>query len=350
MRRREFLVGSAAALAGSAILGRPAPAAARPESIVLMTWGGQNGEAVKNGIDKFYTEQTGVKVIQDTGSSPVERITKLKLNLNDQKYDILNVHDGLFPLAIKQGVLEPLDRKSPHLSNLKDVYPGMVQPNWVACFFSALGICYSNSIKNPPTSWADLWRPEFKGRIVIPEVVHSIGLYIVPIGALAQGKDPKDADAGFEMLKRLADLRPIVARDTDSILNSLRTEEALIGLLYKSQTFSIQDKGGPVQWLYPKEGAIEISWGYGIARNTKHLEWAERWVNLAMDPKIQTYATHWANYPGSNPKMLDHLSPKLRERAFFTEQQLAKMIHLDHGFMSDRRAEWTERWNRIMAG
>ncbi len=349
MRRRDFLIGGTTALAASPLLGRRAAAAARPESIVVMTWGGQNGEALRNGVDKAYTERTGVKVVQDTGSSPVERITKLKLNLNDQKYDILNVHDGLFPLAIKQGVLEPMNRNSPNMPNLKDVRPGMVHPNWVVCFYSALGLCYNKAIKSPPTSWADLWRPEFKGRIVIPEVVHSIGLYPVVAGAIAQGKSPKDADAGFEMLKRLADLRPIVARDTDTILNALRNEEALIGFLYKSQTFSIQDKGANVQWLYPKEGAIEVSWGYGIAKNTKHREWAEKWIDTAMDPKVQTYATHWANYPGSNPKMLEHLPAKLRERAFFTDDQLARMITLDHEFMSDKRAEWTERWNRVMA-
>lgn len=350
MRRRDFLIGSTAALAGPALAGRRALAAAKPESIVLMTWGGQNGEAVKNGIDKVYTERYGVKVVQDTGSSPVERITKLKLNLNDQKYDILNVHDGLFPLAIKQGVLEPLNRNSPNMPNLRDVRPSMVHSHWVVCFFSALGLCYNNAVKNPPASWADLWRPEFKGRIVIPEVVHSIGLYPVVAGALAQGKSPRDADAGFEMLKRLADLRPIVARDTDTILTTLTNEEALIGFLYKSQTFAIQDKGAKVQWLYPKEGAIEVSWGYGIAKNTKHLEWAEKWIDTAMDPAVQPYATRWANYPGSNPKMLDHLPAKLRERAFFTEEQVARMIRLDHEFMSDKRAEWTERWNRIMAG
>ena len=67
-----------------------------------------------------------------------------------------------------------------------------------------------------------------------------------------------------------------------------------------------------------------------------------------MDPKIQPYFTSWGNYPGSNPKMLANLEPKYKERAFFTEDQLKRMIILDHEFMSDRRAEWTERWNRVM--
>jgi spermidine/putrescine-binding protein len=150
------------------------------------------------------------------------------------------------------------------------------------------------------------------------------------------------------MLKRLAALTPIVAKDTDTIMNSLQSGDALVGLLYKSQTFTIQDKGAPVDWVFPKEGAIEISWGYGIAKNSKNRVWAERWIDLAMDPKIQPYFTGWGNYPGSNPKMLDNLEPKYKERAVFTADQLKRMVILDHEYMSDRRAEWTERWNRVM--
>lgn len=349
MRRREFIAGTTALAATAMAAGaRHASAQAKPEKIVVMTWGGFNAEAVEKGINKPYLDQFGVKVVLDTGSSPVERITKLKLSLDNQDYDVLNIGDGLFPLAIKQGVLETFDRSSPNLSNFKDMYPKMVHPHWVTCYFSAVGLTYSRSIKNPPTSWADLWRPEFKGRIVIPDVTHTIGLYPVVMGALAQGKDPKDATAGFEMLKRLADLKPIVAKDTDTIMNSLQSGDALIGLLYKSQTFTIQDKGATVDWVFPKEGGIEISWGYGIAKNSKNRPWAERWINLAMDPKIQPYFTGWGNYPGSNPKMLANLEPKYKERAFFTDDQLKRMIVLDHEFMSDRRAEWTERWNRTM--
>lgn len=350
MRRREFLTGSLAAASASVVAGSlPASAQAKPEKIVVMTWGGFNAEAVEKGINKPYVDRYGVKVVLDTGSSPVERITKLKLSLDNQVYDVLNIGDGLFPLAIKQGVLETFDRGSPNLSNFKDMYPSMVRPHWVTCYFSALGFAYNREIKNPPTSWADLWRPEFKGRIVIPDVTHTIGLYPVVIGALAQGKSPKDADSGFEMLKRLAALQPIVAKDTDTIMNSLQSGDAQIGLLYKSQTYTIQDKGAQVEWVFPKEGAIEISWGYGITKNSKNREWAERWINLAMDPDVQPYFTGWGNYPGSNPKMLDKLEPKLKARAFFTEDQLKQMVILDHEFMSDRRAEWTERWNRVMA-
>jgi spermidine/putrescine-binding protein len=328
-----------------------AAGAAKPEQLVVMTWGGLWGDSVRKGVDAAFEKATGIKVVQDRGSSPVERITKLKVNLGNQIFDLVQLHDGLFPLAVRQGVLEPINKKSSHLTNLKDVYPEFIHEHWIVQIFSALGIIYNTKlVKKPPVGFADLWSEEFKGRIVLPEISHSIGTYIIPIGAMAQGKDPKDAEAGFEMLKRMVALRPIWAKDTDTIMNSLKNEEAVVGLLYKSQTYTVLGWGAPVAWVYPKEGAISITWGTGIAKNTKNLEWAERYLNLTLDAEAQTHFTHAFNYPGSNRKMIDLLPPELQQRARFAPEELKRMVQLDHGFMSDKRAEWTERWNRVVAG
>ncbi len=350
MRRRDFLAATGATIA-SVPFARGAAAAGKPDNIVVMTWGGLWGDSVRKGIDEPFEKLTGVKVVQDRGSTPDQRIAKLKVSLDDQAFDVVQIHDGLVPLAVKQGVLEPLDTNSPRLGNLKDVYPKFAKSHWVAQIFSGIGLTYNTKlVKNPPTSYADLWRPEFKGRIVLPEISHSIGPYIIPIGALAEGKSPKDGDAGFEMLKRMADLKPIWAKDTDTIMNSLRDEEAVVGLLYKSQTYTVQGWGTPVKWVYPKEGSILYSSGTGIAKNTKNKELAEQWLNLTLDPKLQTYFTEKFSYPGTNRKMVDMLPPELQERAKFSQEELDHLIELDQEFMASHRAEWTDHWNRIVAG
>jgi spermidine/putrescine-binding protein len=351
MKRREFLKNTAA-MATAAAVGPvvPALAQAKPSQIVYMTWGGLWGNALKGSMDQAFEKETGVKLVQDNSGDPVGRIAKLKVNLNDQKYDLLALHDGNFPLAVKQGVLEKIDRSSARLTYLKELYPQMVHDYWVAHIFNAVGITYHKDLKNPPQSWADLWRPEFKGKIILPEVVHSIGLYIVAIGAMAAGKAPKDAETGFEMLKRMRDLKPLFVQDTDSIMNAFQSGEAQVGLLYKSQTFTIKDKGAPVEWAFPKEGAIEIAWGTGIAKNTKNLEWAERYLNVQCDAQHQTAFAHTFNYGGSNPKSVALLPPNLQERVRFSDDELQRMVRLDHDFMSDVRAEWTDRWSRIISG
>ena len=351
MDRRKFLIYAGGASATALVAGSPKLAlASKPDHITIMTWGGHWGDAIQRSVGEPFTKATGVKVIEDRGSSPVQRITKLKVNLNSQPFDLVQLHDGLFPLAESEGVLEKIDRNSPRLTNLKNVYSQFVHDYWVAQIYSAIGIAYNaDKVKNPPTSWADLWRPEFKGRIVLPEISHSIGTYIVPIGAIADGKPTTDAAAGFDMFAKIVKHDPIFARDTDTIMNAFATGEAVIGLLYKSQTMTVERRNAAVKWIYPKEGAIGISWGTGIAKNTPNRDLAETFLNLTLAPEGQIELTRRFNYPGTNKKALDLLDPAKRKLIELTDQQRDGLIMLDHKFMSEHRTEWVDRWNRIVA-
>ena len=349
LNRRQILKASAAM---AAVAGVPSAfAQPQPDSIAVMTWGGLWGDSLQAGVDSKFLQQHGVRVVQDRGSSPVERIAKMRVNAGNQLFDLVQLHDGLWPLAIAQDAVEPLDPRGRNLTHMADVYPRMVHSHWIAQIFSAVGLCYNTrEVKSPPAAWADLWRPEFRGRIVLPEVSHSIGTYIVPIGAIAAGKDAKDAEAGFDMFQRMVKLDPIFARDTDSMMSALTTGEAVIGLLYKSQTFTIRDRSAPVEWVLPREGAISISWGTGIAKGTKHRDLAEKYIDLTLDAQTQTHFARAFNYAGSNRKMLDLLDPKLRERVQLSDADIARLIDLDHAFMSQNRTAWTDRWNRAVAG
>ncbi|MEO6271100.1 MAG: extracellular solute-binding protein [Lautropia sp.] len=350
MDKRTFVRMAGIASASAAYPVRAAFAQGKPEQLTVMTWGGLWGDSLQKGVSDPFTQATGVPVVQDRGSSPVQRITKLKVSLDKQPFDLVQLHDGLFPLAEKQGVLEKIDPASKLLSNLLDVYPQFRHDYWIAQIYSAVGIAYNaKEVKKPPQSFADLWRPEFRGRVVLPEISHSIGTYIVPIGAIADGKTPKDAEAGFAMFDKIVKLDPIFAKDTDSIMNAFASGEALVGLLYKSQTQTVQKRNPDVQWVFPKEGAIAISWGTGIAKNTRNREFAERFLNLTLDAKGQTFFTQAFNYPGTNRGMMELLDPELRERVQLTDAQREQLVNLDHDFMSEQRTAWVDRWNRAVA-
>src|ERR1700688_1779140 len=114
MRRRDFLAATGAPVAASPLVRiAPALAQAKPEQLVVMTWGGLWGDSLRDGVDAVFEKQTGVKVVQERASSPVERITKVKVNADNQIYDVIQLTDGVVPLAVKQGAYEKIDRTSP---------------------------------------------------------------------------------------------------------------------------------------------------------------------------------------------------------------------------------------------
>ncbi len=134
MDRRKFLLGASTLALGPSAQGLVTPALAqgKPSQIVEMTWGGLWGDCMKDGADAAFEKATGIKVVQDRGSTPGERITKVKLSLDDQKFDVVQLHDGIVPLAVAQGTLEPINRNSPRLTNLKNVPDQFIQSHWVA--------------------------------------------------------------------------------------------------------------------------------------------------------------------------------------------------------------------------
>lgn len=352
MNKRKFLKLGAATLAAPYLAStRLSFGQEKPTNLSIMTWGGFWGDGMASHVDPVFAERTGIQIIQDRGSSPVERITKLRIGLDNQSYDLVQLHDGVVPLAESQGVLEDLDPASPNLPHLAGVPERFRRKGWVAMIFSALGIVYNpEMVKTPPRSYADLWNEEYRGAIVLPEITHSLGPYVIPIGAMAAGEEMMDSDAGFGKLREMAELDPIWARDSDTIITSLINGDAAIGLMHKSQSYTVLNRGGNVKWVFPEEGAISYLSGTGIAKNTKNRELAERYIDLTIDPAIQGWVAGALNYAGTHPDTLATLPLELQERVQFTDDEMARMIDFDQKVMAVERAAWTDQWNRIIAG
>src|SRR5438876_11790700 len=111
MRRRQLLKATGAVMATPLLaqLARPFDALAKTDQVVIMTWGGLWGDAMRDNVDAAYQKATGVKVVQDRSSSPVERITKLNVSLDNQNVELFQLADGLVPLALKEGLAVKLN-------------------------------------------------------------------------------------------------------------------------------------------------------------------------------------------------------------------------------------------------
>ena len=353
MLRRDFLKTGAAALAGTAALGsaRAGFAAGKPQQLKVLTWGGPWSNALKEGADAAFTKATGIPVSQEATLAAYDRIEKLKAHLADQIYDVVQLYDEVWPYAMFADVVEPIDKSSPRFKNLNSVYPRFVHPLWVAQSFTAIGIVYNiERVAKAPVAFADLWRPDLKGQLALPNLSDIIGVDMVPIGAIASGKGPKDADAGFAMLQKLAQQQPIWTKDSYSRMTALRDGKATVAVLSASDAYRARALGAHVKWVYPREGAISLSWGTGIAKGTKNKEWAESYLDETLDPRNQAFFSRIFDYAGTNSNALGQLTPELQARVRFTTEEINRLIELDYAFIAQHRKEWGERWAKAGAG
>jgi putative spermidine/putrescine transport system substrate-binding protein len=348
--RRRLLGAGAAAVA--AVAGAPLVswAQSKPSQIVESTFGGVWGDSIKTNIDAEFTKLYGVNVVPDAGANNSARIAKVKLGLGNSTYDGLHLADSFFSRAEQEGVLQPVDYNSPNLSNTKDLSGSFRHPYWAASMFTSYGLAYNPAlVKTPPRSWKDLWAPEYRGKVVFPSIAHSFGIFVFIIGALAAGKSWRDTATGTEMLKQFLAQRPVWGADTPTMLQTLETKQCALGVMLRSDVLTAQDEGYDIQFAAPDEGAFLVSWGFGVVKNSKNVPWAERYVNLTLDPQIQAKMAKRWKISATNAKWTNFAAPELVKRLEISDVMRQKLIQLDYAWLDQHRPELTEAWNKTVS-
>ena len=349
-RRQAIQASLAAALAAESGLSPGTSAhAAGGRPLVVSDFGGDFGAWNKQAIDSRFTEATKTPVTHDTGSDNAARIAKAKIGIPRSEYDLICLADSFFPRAEAEGLLAGVDYGSPRLSNVKHIDKRFVTPNYTSFLFNGLGLGFNpKMVKEAPTSWKDLLSPAYKGKIVLPAVQHSFGLHVILLAAMAQGKDYKDIPAGLEGLKRLADQQPIWTVDSQANARSLFQEEAAIGWIGRAEWIQVQNWGGTTRFVAPSEGGFLTSWGFGPIKNTKSVEETEHYINISLDPKLQADTAKKLGFSPTNTLWREHSDPDTIRKVSMSPEEEKRFITLDYAWLTSKRPELTEAWNRIV--
>ena len=129
-----------------------------------------------------------VDVNVDYFSSNEELYTKMSFGENVNPYDVVHPSDYMIGVLIREELLQKLDQSK--LPNKENLDAGLVSAYGntvdylVPYQMGTQAIVYnSETVTNPPTSWADLWKPEFAGRIVaVDDNRVVIGMALLTLG------------------------------------------------------------------------------------------------------------------------------------------------------------------------
>ena len=123
------------------------------------------------------------------------------------------------------------------------------------------GIAYNTkALPNGVASWAELWDPKFKGRVILPSLQNTEGLANLFIAAhLDTGKPMaealKEPEAGFKHLAKLKPNLLTIYTQMPQAFNLLEQGEAWV-IASALSSFALQRKseGAPIELAAPKEG------------------------------------------------------------------------------------------------
>ncbi len=234
---------------GMAALGVAAPgttAAAAAQELVIAVYGGSFADDTRTCHVAAFEKATGAKAALVLGSS-VQTAARLRARKGNPDVDVAYMDLEVAVQAKAEGLLEKIDLG--RLGNLKDVVPSAYDPEgyYVGFMTAATVIAYNpRAVKTPPTSWADLWRPEFRGKLALGDITGTSGLHFLLEAARIRGGSLENLDPGFAALK---ELRPHVVTfytQADQIVSLFERGDVVIAPWYPDRIGSAAANGVPV--------------------------------------------------------------------------------------------------------
>ena len=302
-----------------------------------------------------FTKDFGLSnFVEDTYPSNEELLAKLQAGGKGQ-YDVAVPTAEFAATLAKGGFLQKLDKgRLPNLKYINPRFRGLpFDPNdeyIVPKDWGTTGIIYrGKDVKEPVTSWKDFWdlaTGKYSGKAL---VVDSPGdVFVAPLrmhGFDVNTDKKEELDvARTELLKLRPHLQSI---DSDNYPQTLRDEEAVLGLAWNGTAYLMQleDENKDTGYTIPSEGTIIWIDTWVMLAEAPHPNLAYAFLDWIQDPKIQVTESLFAGYASANDEAKKILPPEFvnNPAVYVPDAQAAELsISTDQSGNQQRADIWAE--------
>jgi len=314
--------------------------------LVVQVWGGAYENTLRENVIKPFEEKTGAQVEVVLGTAPV---AQLKSEGANASVDVVHLAAAEAATGIALGVLAPFNYENmPGGANLySEALPNVftVVTNW-----GGFGLTYrTDLVETPPTAWADLWNPEFRGKVAIWEIENSGTIELLDMVARSFGSTITDESSWDQVFAKMRELKPQIAAFVSShadLENLLTTGEAVVAVQPNGRAIRMVRSGLNVSFVAPSEGTPTMTTLVAVAKGTKQKKLAEMFVDACLAPPAQeAYAIN--NFYAPSNK-LAQVPEDLRPFMPYSSKQVADLITIDQAALAPLRSKLVERWNKEM--
>jgi putative spermidine/putrescine transport system substrate-binding protein len=244
----------------------------------------------------------------------------------------------------KNGTLEEIDFSK--IPNAKHIVPSLKTTYSVPHIYTGRVILYNpKMIKTPPTSYADLWKEENKGKVGVIDIQYQT---TIESAAMISGGSLHDYEPGKEKLLELKKMGVKIYPTNEAMAQALKTEEVGMCIMWRARGVMWQNAGVPVEIAFPKEGLVLYVSEMVLAKNARNKAAAYEYFNAILDPGPQVnFAKHMGYTPTvDNVKIEGDLGPRIM---FKPEVQKSFMLQ-DFEYLAKNDPQLQEWWNKVFKG
>ncbi|WP_153731546.1 ABC transporter substrate-binding protein [Sporosarcina obsidiansis] len=321
--------------------------ASEKRKLVVSSFGGDYEAAQMEVLVKPFEEEFNAEVEVVTLYS-ADALARIKAQKGSPEIDVVQFSGGQEIQAINEELVEEID--SSIVKNISGIYESAVLEEGYgpAMAFDALGILYNiDLVKDVPTSWKDLWKEEYKGNVGVIDISNTFGLQFLVMNALLNEGNEDNIDPGFSSIETLLPHASSIVGTTPDLGNLFAQEEVVIAPYDSGYAFNFSKQGQPIGFSIPEEGGMAIFINMQVVKGTKNSELANEFINYSLRPEVQKA---FAEKTGFSPTNKDvKISVDLAEVIPHGEEVMDSLIKLDWNTINENKAEWTERWSKLIS-
>lgn len=310
---------------------------AQDKEITVQIWGSTWENGIK-AISQQFEAETGIRVNAVTQSSSGEGLVKLQAERNSPSVDVWFATNTIASEAAQDQQLFvkiPQDK----LTNREELIQGAISEDWVGIYYYPMGIVYDADVVTvPPTSWEDLWKPEYKGQIIAPAMSIYSGSLLVVANEINGGTN-ENFDPGFEALGRLNENVSLYYSSDSQARQSIVQGEGSILIGQSSHKNAISNEGLNMKMVAPKPAPMYFD--VMMMTNGDSQEEAAQFINYIISATAQEEMLARVNMAPVNKNV------PLPEELAAALPADGDGIVMDGKLVLDNISDWTVRFDEI---
>ncbi len=278
-----------------------APALAASKELYVYNW----SEYMPDSVLEDFTKETGIKVIMSTYDSNEALYAKVRM-VGAKGYDIIVPSTDFVSRMRKEGLLQPVDKSK--LSNFGNLDPKLLNQafdpdNTYSVPYMWGSTAIAVNVKDPAaasvTSFADLWKPELKGKILLPNDMRGVlGMGLKRLGHSLNEPDPAKVGQACDLLLPL--MASVRVFDSDSPKQALLNNEVTVAVLWNGEAFVASGENPDIRYVYPKEGFSLWVDNLCIPKNAANVENAHIFIDYLLRPEVAAFICQEMGYSSPN--------------------------------------------------
>ena len=264
----------------------PAPGLLAAGKVIIYNW----SEYIPDDVLQAFTRETGIEVVYTTYESNETMHDKLLIQ-KGRGYDLVVPSSYLIEQMVKEGLLLKLDKS--RLKNFSNIDPRVLSRNFdpgnqysIPYMWGVYGLIYNSAhSKTEVTSWQDLLRPEFKGRVMLYDDPRmTMGAALLACGADPNSTNEREIKAAYEFLLKLRDPKNVF--DVTAAKNVMVNKQSLIGGIWNGDALVAMEENPDLKFVYPREGAPLFLDSFVIPSGAANVNNAYAFIDFMLRPEM----------------------------------------------------------------